>query len=263
MFSMQTSLTNASDPEQAKCPHRNISVTHFICVFITPLTAIIPSSSSVITEYFSHLSPSLFAQVSSRCRWNEKHVADENEKNFVLRKPALSQIPPSCGFHLYHWMAPRDTIRILHCQKYLDTLVPFWSGSVFPGLSWVPQVSVKWYLLLLYFSNFVSTVCVCLFPLFTWLCTTAQTSSIKKWFSQFGVEELDWSPLSADLNPIQHLWGELEHWLWARPEHQHQCWTLITLLCLNWSKSPQQVQHLEERLKPEWRLLGSKDHVWL
>jgi len=30
----------------------------------------------------------------------------------------------------------------------------------------------------------------------------------KKWFSQFGVEEPDWSAQSSDL--IQHLWDELD-----------------------------------------------------
>ncbi len=41
--------------------------------------------------------------------------------------------------------------------------------------------------------------------------------SIKKCFSKFGVEELDWPALSRDLNAIQHLWEDLECWLWTRP----------------------------------------------
>lgn len=36
-------------------------------------------------------------------------------------------------------------------------------------------------------------------------------------FSQFVVEELDWPALIPDPDPIQHLWGELEHQLQGRP----------------------------------------------
>ncbi len=50
-------------------------------------------------------------------------------------------------------------------------------------------------------------------------CHMHKTSSIRKRFSQFGVEELDWPAQSPDLNPIQHLWDELERQLWAWPCH--------------------------------------------
>ncbi len=42
-------------------------------------------------------------------------------------------------------------------------------------------------------------------------CVVAQSSSIKKSFFQFGLEKLDWPAQSPELNPIQHLWDQLEH----------------------------------------------------
>jgi hypothetical protein len=41
--------------------------------------------------------------------------------------------------------------------------------------------------------------------------------SIKKWFVEIGVEELDWHAQSPDLTPIEHFWDELECRRRARP----------------------------------------------
>jgi hypothetical protein len=40
--------------------------------------------------------------------------------------------------------------------------------------------------------------------------------SIQKWFVKIGVEKLDWPAKSPDINPIEHLWDELEHQLRTR-----------------------------------------------
>ncbi|KAK3539188.1 hypothetical protein QTP86_028805 [Hemibagrus guttatus] len=49
-------------------------------------------------------------------------------------------------------------------------------------------------------------------------CTPVHKArSIKTWMSEFGVEEHDCPAQSPDLNPIEHLWDELEWRLRARP----------------------------------------------
>ena len=47
------------------------------------------------------------------------------------------------------------------------------------------------------------------FPVSAWQCPSAQ--------HKIGVEEHDWTAQSPDLNPIEHLWDELESRLRARP----------------------------------------------
>ena len=40
---------------------------------------------------------------------------------------------------------------------------------------------------------------------------------MQKWFIEIGVEEVEWPAWSPDLNPIEHLWDELERRLGAMP----------------------------------------------
>lgn len=45
--------------------------------------------------------------------------------------------------------------------------------------------------------------------------------------------ELDRPAVSTDLNPIQHLWDELQHAKHSESQTQHQCLTSLVILRLN------------------------------
>ena len=58
--------------------------------------------------------------------------------------------------------------------------------------------------------------------------------SIQKWFVEISVEELDWPTQSPDLNPIEHLWDELERRLQARPNRPTSVPDLTNALVTEW-----------------------------
>jgi hypothetical protein len=81
--------------------------------------------------------------------------------------------------------------------------------------------------------------------------------SIQKWFVKIGVEELDWpaqrpdlnSAQSPDLNPIKHLWDELECRLQARPNLPISVPDLTNALMAECKQVPAAIfQHLVESL---------------
>ena len=55
---------------------------------------------------------------------------------------------------------------------------------------------------------------------------------------QSGVDELDWPAQSADLNPIDHLWDELDWRLRARPSGPTSVCDLTNAPMEEWSKIP-------------------------
>ena len=72
---------------------------------------------------------------------------------------------------------------------------------------------------------------------------------IQKWFVKIGVEELDWPAQSPNLNPIEHLWDELEHRLRARPNRPTSVRNLTNALLAEWKQGPTAMfQHLVESL---------------
>ena len=69
------------------------------------------------------------------------------------------------------------------------------------------------------------------------------------WFDEVGVEELDWPAQNPDLNPIEHLWDELERKLRARSSCPTSVPDLINALQNEWAPIPTEtLQNLVESL---------------
>ena len=62
--------------------------------------------------------------------------------------------------------------------------------------------------------------------------------SKQKCFVGIGVEELDWPAQSPDLNPIEHLWDELEWQLRVRPNRPTSVPDLTNALVAEWKEVP-------------------------
>ena len=73
--------------------------------------------------------------------------------------------------------------------------------------------------------------------------------STQKWFVEIGVEEFDWPAQSSDLNPIEHLWDELECQMRARPNRLTSVPGLTNAVVAEWKQiTPAMFQHLVESL---------------
>ena len=73
--------------------------------------------------------------------------------------------------------------------------------------------------------------------------------SIQIWFVEIGVEELNWPSQSPDLNPIEHVWDELERRLQGRPNCPTSVSDLTNALVAEWKQvHAAMFQHLVESL---------------
>ena len=85
---------------------------------------------------------------------------------------------------------------------------------------------------------------------------------IQKWFVEIGVEELDWPAQSPDLNPIEHLWDELERRLRARPNRPTSVPDLTNALVAERKQVPTAMfQHLMESLPRRVEAGGDQLHI--
>ena len=84
---------------------------------------------------------------------------------------------------------------------------------------------------------------------FSMTCPVHKAKSNQKWFVEIGVEELDWPAQSPDLNPIEHLWDELERRLRTRSNRPTFVPNLTRALVVEWKQVPAAMfQHLVESL---------------
>jgi hypothetical protein len=73
--------------------------------------------------------------------------------------------------------------------------------------------------------------------------------SVRGWFVDNNVPEMEWPAQSPDLNPIEHLWDELEHRLRSRLQRPSSLTALATALQGEWAAIPPETfKHLVESL---------------
>jgi hypothetical protein len=73
--------------------------------------------------------------------------------------------------------------------------------------------------------------------------------SVREWFPDNKVPEMDWPTQSPDPYPKEHLWHELERRLCSRPQRPTSLTALVTALLEEWAAIlPETFRHLVESL---------------
>jgi hypothetical protein len=76
-----------------------------------------------------------------------------------------------------------------------------------------------------------------------------KSMSVREWFVDNNIPEMDWPAQSPDLNPTEHLWDELEGRLHPRPQHPTSLTALATDLQEEWAAVlPEMFRNLVESL---------------
>ncbi|GFV28423.1 transposable element Tcb1 transposase [Trichonephila clavipes] len=69
-------------------------------------------------------------------------------------------------------------------------------------------------------------------------CSIHTTRLAQTWFDEMGVQKLDWPSQSPDLNPIEHLWDELERRLRSQPNRPSSLQLLTSAVMDAWKAIP-------------------------
>jgi hypothetical protein len=82
-----------------------------------------------------------------------------------------------------------------------------------------------------------------------------KSRSVREWFVDNNVPEMDWPAQSPDLNPIEHPWDELERRPHSRPQQSTSLTALATALEGEWDAIPLEMfRHLVEVSPAEFEL---------